>query len=105
MANTRILQVFQCDKRDFGGSGRIALPLAELNFFRGPGRSASLPSGLARSMAVGSCCAKPLAIRAYTVSNFSITRVSARPPRVHSLKAGNDIIASMQAGSSGHSLA
>src|SRR5258708_29606559 len=71
MANTRILQVFQCDKRDFGGSGRIALPLAELNFFRGPDRSASLPSGLARSMAVGSCCAKPLAIRAYTVSNFS----------------------------------
>jgi hypothetical protein len=33
MANTRILQVFQCDKRDFAGSGRIKLPLAGTHFF------------------------------------------------------------------------
>jgi hypothetical protein len=53
MANTRILQVFQCDKRDFGGSGRIALPLAELNFFpKARAVCATLRSGPARFMAL-----------------------------------------------------
>jgi hypothetical protein len=31
----------------------------------------------------------------YTISNFAMTMVSARPAMVHSLNAGSDIIASM----------
>jgi len=42
MANTRILQVFQCDKRDFAGSGRIALPLAGTYFSKVPGHMRQL---------------------------------------------------------------
>jgi hypothetical protein len=33
MANTRILQVFQCDKCDFAGSGRIALAPDGTHFY------------------------------------------------------------------------
>jgi hypothetical protein len=94
MANTRILQVFQCDMRHFAGSGRIAQRRAELVFFEWPTSELAVPAG--RFAGGRELLRQTLGqFGAYTVSNFSITRVSASPARVHSWKAGNDIIVSM----------
>lgn len=58
MANPPILHIFQDDKDDLCRSGEIDNPWNRPLRFQAV--CGSLPSGLARSTAFGSCCAKTL---------------------------------------------
>ena len=91
MANTQIPHVFQGDKRQSLGFRGIHLPGLEAAF---PKIGQSL---IIYPMSGGALAQPPDRPRSglnQTVSNRSMTSVSARPALVHSWNAGNDITAS-----------
>ncbi|MEH2534891.1 hypothetical protein V1277_005812 [Bradyrhizobium sp. AZCC 1588] len=91
MANAQILHVFQGDKRQSRGFPVIRLPGIEAVFPKIGQPGGRLIEG-SKPRAEPQGPAGPL--RRQTVSNRSMTSVSARPARVHSWNAGNDVIAS-----------
>ena len=92
MANTQIPHVFQGDKWQFLRFPRIQLPGMEADFPK-IGQPVIIYPIVAGVPWYPRPDCRPRT-RNQTVSNRSMTSVSASPARVHSWNAGNDIIAS-----------